>query len=469
MSDSMKEVRIGESHDCDKVHPKMNHLEWVAQNKDAANQDKDPVGAQHEEVLVEGKDDEPRTQVGTKHKIKPQYNTKTHKLITTPSGNVKVVPKSTPGMEAEETEWQKSKRLDREAQKRSEKQHDEREARYQRQKERDALVKAVAKSPKQQALKKKQDAAKNEEVGVEEGAGYTGGVRPQKPPHMRAGQSWKKIALIKKERERKKALHKANVAYDTAKQASKMKYMKKAEEVEVDEGDPGLAALRALRARRKKKGTPNLDASRAASKAKREKDNPKNFRTPQQAHHDKGHGWDRFEEVEEARGLGGWKGSGIEKMPPVDKKTGKYVTGKTKIQRLPKKEEVEVDEQEMMQLKHKKSGQVMRMAKKVYQKQAHIQRERGWVPDSKQPHMRGGSALQHSYEAEGDTELQEMDFKVKIKGLPVFYVPGRSVGEIRAHMRKNLKRPQDVEWVERSTVAQKKKDFRLRAQDKDSG
>ena len=123
----------------------------------------------------------------------------------------------------------------------------------------------------------------------------------------------------------------------------------------------------------------------------------------------------------------------------------------------------------MMQLKHKKSGQVMRMAKKVYQKQAHIQRERGWVPDSKQPHMRGGSALQHSYEAEGDTELQEMDFKVKIKGLPVFYVPGRSVGEIRAHMRKNLKRPQDVEWVERSTVAQKKKDFRLRAQDKDSG
>ena len=470
----MKEVRIGESHDCDKVHPKMNHLEWVAQNKDAANQDKDPVGAQHEEVLVEGKDDEPRTQVGTKHKIKPQYNTKTHKLITTPSGNVKVVPKSTPGMEAEETEWQKSKRLDREAQKRSEKQHDEREARYQRhqaakkeevenevykpnygrrpfepknpkphpagitgphnypvngdekKKERDALVKAVAKSPKQQALKKKQDAAKNEEVGVEEGAGYTGGVRPQKPPHMRAGQSWKKIALIKKERERKKALHKANVAYDTAKQASKMKYMKKAEEVEVDEGDPGLAALRAIRARRKKKGTPNLDASRAASKAKREKDNPKNFRKPHERSFEKKPGWDRFEEVE-------------------------------------------VDEQEMMQLKHKKSGQVMRMAKKVYQKQAHIQRERGWVPDSKQPHMRGGSALQHSYEAEGDTELQEMDFKVKIKGLPVFYVPGRSVGEIRAHMRKNLKRPQDVEWVERSTVAQKKKDFRLRAQDKDSG
>ena len=61
------------------------------------------------------------------------------------------------------------------------------------QKERDALIKAVAKSPKQQALKKK---AKKEEV--EEGAGFTGGVRPQKPPHMRPGQTWKKIALIKK-------------------------------------------------------------------------------------------------------------------------------------------------------------------------------------------------------------------------------------------------------------------------------
>jgi hypothetical protein len=512
----MKEVRVRESHDCDKVHPKMNHLEWVAQNKDAANQDKDPVGAQHEEVLVEdmslapkGKGrkaakalyqgdekDEPRTQVGTKHKIKPQYNTKTHKLITTPSGNVKVVPKSTPGMEAEEVENEayKPNYGRRPFEPKNPKPHpagitgphnypvngDEKK------KERDALVKAVAKSPKQQALKKKQDAAKNEEVGVEEGAGYTGGVRPQKPPHMRAGQTWKKIALIKKELERKKAkqegakeLEARNAAQTDKKQqggslkhkvwpaSASMKMPK--EEVEIDEGDAGLAALRALRARRKKKGTPNLDASRAASKAKREKDNPKNFRTPQQAHHDKGHGWDRFEEVEEALGLGGWKGSGIEKMPPVDKKTGKYVTGKTKIIRLPKKEEVEVDEQEMMQLKHKKSGQVMRMAKKVYQKQAHIQRERGWVPDSKQPHMRGGSALQHSYEAEGDTELQEMDFKVKIKGLPVFYVPGRSVGEIRAHMRKNLKRPQDVEWVERSTVAQKKKDFRLRAQDKDSG
>jgi len=38
--------------------------------------------------------------------------------------------------------------------------------------------------------------------------------------------------------------------------------------------------------------------------------------------------------VREVLGLGGWKGSGIEKMPPVDTKTGKYKTGRSKITRL---------------------------------------------------------------------------------------------------------------------------------------
>jgi len=46
-------------------------------------------------------DPKTHTSIGTKHKIKPQFNTKTHKLITLPNGNVKVVPKSTSGMEAE--------------------------------------------------------------------------------------------------------------------------------------------------------------------------------------------------------------------------------------------------------------------------------------------------------------------------------------------------------------------------------
>ena len=730
MSDSMKEVRVVESHDCEKIHPTMNHLEWVAQNKDAKNQDKDPVGPQHEEILVED-------------------------MSLAPKGKGRKAAKALyKEDEKEETEWQKSKKQDREAQKRSEKQHDEREARYQRQK---AGAKSIIKKGVRKIVTARGTFYAKEEVVEEEGAGYTGGVRPEKPPHMRPGQTWKKIALIKKELELKKAkqakeevetevykpnygqrpfepknpkphpagitgphnypvngdekkkerdalvkavakspkqqalkkkqdaakkeevVHeqlpvghrspspgsdstgsyakmqdakrkakaagdkednwqkyheeveesnlpphlakffdkKGNLKPDAAKRMAAGKVKRKSkdvtpkgygpnEEVEMDEtlglggwkgsgiakmppvdkktgkyvtgktkiiritkkgekalkkGDQklsitakgraaveevqideflGLSAverlarakkkgvkikaktdlikqkranvaakanLKAVRAAKeevdivevlpgfqKKKGTPNLDASRAARRAKKEKDNPKKFRTPQQAHHDKKPGWDRFpEEVEEASvtGITVSKKMAGTTVPPkqvplsqrMDKSKNlmpapgwKNRKAGTKSGQMTTSEydptigkEVELDEQEMMQLKHKKSGQIMRIAKKVYQKQAHIQRERGWVPDTKQPHMRGGSAIQHSYEPEGDIELQEMDFKVKIKGLPIFYVPGRSVGEIRAHMRKNLKRPQDVEWVERTTMAQKKKDFRLRAQDKDSG
>ena len=101
----------------------MNHLEWVAQNKDAQNQDKDPVGSQHEEILVED-------------------------MSLAPKGKGRKAAKALyKEDEKEETEWAKSKKQDREAQKRSEKQHDEREARYQRQKA----------------------SAKKEEVEVEEG------------------------------------------------------------------------------------------------------------------------------------------------------------------------------------------------------------------------------------------------------------------------------------------------------------
>jgi len=284
MREALLEVKAVEAHECEKAHPNMSHIEWVAQTKDAENQDKDPVGKQHEnkekdtddaktlqkkdhakkgearhrlehktgephdhphdpvdpDVPESGEEDwtvdeaEARTSVGTKHKIKPQYNTKTHKLIVLPNGSVKVVPKSTPGMEAEET----------------------------------------------------------------------------------------------------------------------------------------------------------------------------------------------------------------------------------------KKEEVEVDEAEMMQLKHKKSGQIMRVANKVYQKQAHIHRKRGWVPDSAQPYMKGGSAIQHSYEPEGDEHLQEAEFKVKIKGLPAFYMPGKSEATIRQELRKNVKNPKQIVSIERTTSAARKKDFRGRSQAK---
>jgi len=44
------------------------------------------------------------TQVGSKQKIKPSYNTKTHKMVTKPGGGVSIVPKSTPGTAAESTQ-----------------------------------------------------------------------------------------------------------------------------------------------------------------------------------------------------------------------------------------------------------------------------------------------------------------------------------------------------------------------------
>ena len=54
MSDALAQVKEAQAHDCKKEHPKMSHIEWLAQAKDAKDQDKDPVGPQHEEVLNEG-------------------------------------------------------------------------------------------------------------------------------------------------------------------------------------------------------------------------------------------------------------------------------------------------------------------------------------------------------------------------------------------------------------------------------
>ena len=132
MREALSEVKAVEAHECEKAHPNMSHIEWVAQTKDAENQDKDPVGKQHEnkekytddaktlqkkdhakkgearhrlehktgephdhphdpvdpDVPESGEEDwtvdeaEARTSIGTKHKIKPQYNTKTCLLYT---------------------------------------------------------------------------------------------------------------------------------------------------------------------------------------------------------------------------------------------------------------------------------------------------------------------------------------------------------------------------------------------------
>ncbi len=64
--------------------------------------------------------------------------------------------------------------------------------------------------------------------------------------------------------------------------------------------------------------------------------------------------------------------------------------------------------------------------------------------------------------------LNEVEWKVKLRGLPIFYVPAKSVAEIRAMLRKQIKKPDDIISIERTTPAAKKKDFRGRAQGQDS-
>ena len=64
--------------------------------------------------------------------------------------------------------------------------------------------------------------------------------------------------------------------------------------------------------------------------------------------------------------------------------------------------------------------------------------------------------------------IKEAQWKIKLKGLPTFYVPGKSAGAIRQMLRKQLKRPMDdIEDITRATPAAKKKDFRTRAQGKE--
>ena len=60
-----------------------------------------------------------------------------------------------------------------------------------------------------------------------------------------------------------------------------------------------------------------------------------------------------------------------------------------------------------------------------------------------------------------DDRTQEFDeaikWEVKIKGLPTFYSDGKSRGEVKQALRKLLKRPDDIESIERTTPAELKK------------
>ena len=52
---------------------------------------------------------------------------------------------------------------------------------------------------------------------------------------------------------------------------------------------------------------------------------------------------------------------------------------------------------------------------------------------------------------------EAMKWEVKIRGLPTFYSDGKSRGEVKQALRKLLKRPDDIESIERTTPAELKK------------
>ena len=64
--------------------------------------------------------------------------------------------------------------------------------------------------------------------------------------------------------------------------------------------------------------------------------------------------------------------------------------------------------------------------------------------------------------------VEEVEWKVQLRGLPIFYVPAKSAGEVRAMLRRQIKKPDDIVSIERSTKAAKKKDFRDRVSGKES-
>ncbi len=453
MSDALKEVSIYEVHDCEEVHPDMSHRQWKAQEKDAKEQDMAPVGKQHEQfatTLNEAKkkktvldaaalqkkdhardekyDPSTHTSVGTKHKIKPQYNTKTHKLITTPSGGVKVVPKSTPGMEAEEVEMNEDEMMQLKHKKSGQ------------------IMRVSNKLYKKQAhIHRKR-----------------GWVPDSKQPHMRGGSAIQhsyepegdenlnelkitpkgertlkkgdhKLSITPKGR---KALYKANVAYDTAKQASKMKYMKKAEELEVEMNEDiptkkfvplkhkVWSADASIPAGARPKNSGKIKKYKASGAMPEEVENevykPNYGRRP----------WD----LKQA------------KNKPTDDVTGPHnfpVNGdKKKKPAPPKKEEVDWKDMSDQQKKEKAKAQFDAILKK----------KQGNPKDYESP-----------IKTKEEVEMQEAEFKVKIKSLPAFYVPAKSAAEVKNSLRRQIKRPDDIESIERVTKGNVKKDYRARA------
>jgi hypothetical protein len=67
----------------------------------------------------------------------------------------------------------------------------------------------------------------------------------------------------------------------------------------------------------------------------------------------------------------------------------------------------------------------------------------------------------------GKRLTEEMDFKVSVDGLPDMFVRGKSPSEVKANLRKIVKKPDMIQSVDRVTQSMVKKIFRDKAQGKD--
>ncbi len=135
-------------------------------------------------------------------------------------------------------------------------------------------------------------------------------------------------------------------------------------------------------------------------------------------------------------------------------------------------EEVEIGESDDDLAKAMKAREKFAFAKKQQKARAEHQRtmDRLGNRTSRKEKSSGiGRADANLSQKEGVEE--EVKFKVKLTGLPVFYVDGKSVGEIKQSLRRKLKKPNDdIESIERVTTTAVKKDFRSRvsgSKDKD--
>ena len=61
---------------------------------------------------------------------------------------------------------------------------------------------------------------------------------------------------------------------------------------------------------------------------------------------------------------------------------------------------------------------------------------------------------------------EDLEFKVRIKGIPPFYVPAKTAAAVKQSLRKQLKHPDDIESIVRVTKSAQRIDFRKRAQGK---